>query len=265
MTRTDNRSGMLMAHQVAGYPTPGLCLEAGKALIEGGAEILEVQLPFSDPSADGTAIQTACSKVLASGYSVAQGLDYVREVHALYPDVPIFVMTYASLAYRPGVAEFVRRTVEAGASGLIIPDLPFDNDEGLGAECGKRGIHKVPVAAPSMSGERLAKLTGSGLEYIYVALRAGITGAKTVITDEMLGFIGKVSSGGAKVLGGFGITSGEQAGQLAPHVHAVVAGSVFVNIITGGYDPADEDASARRISAELREKAAELAGRQRKG
>lgn len=261
MNRTDKKSGILMAHQVAGYPTPRLCLEVGKALIDGGAGILEVQLPFSDPSADGVAIQTACSKVLAAGYSVAQGLSYIREIHALYPNVPIFVMTYASLAYRPGIAEFVGRVAESGASGLIIPDLPFDNDEGLGAECAKRGIHKIPVAAPSMSEERLVKLTGSGYEYIYAALRAGTTGAKTVITDEMLDFIGKVSSGGAKVLGGFGITSGSQAEQLAPYVHAVVAGSVFVNIVTSGYDPANEDTSSRRISSELREKASELAGK----
>ncbi|MDE5898897.1 MAG: tryptophan synthase subunit alpha [Treponemataceae bacterium] len=251
---------ILMAHQVAGYPDDGTCLAAGEALIAGGADILEVQLAFSDPSADGAAIQTACSAVLAAGYTVRRGMDYVREIRRRHPETPVYIMTYASLAYRPGIGSFVQMAADAGAAGLIIPDLPFDHDEGLGAACRERGIRHVPVAAPSMTAGRLEAMAHGGYECIYTALRAGITGSKTVITPEMLGFIGKASSGGAKIFGGFGITDARQAEQLAPHVHAVVAGSVFVNLITKNYDARNAGASCEKIAAALRAKAAELAG-----
>jgi tryptophan synthase alpha chain len=252
---------ILMAHQIAGYPDDKTALTAGEALIAGGAQILEVQLAFSDPSADGKAIQTACSAVLRNGYTVKQGFAYITELRQRHPEVPVFVMTYASLAYRPGVANFVKEAHDAGVCGLIIPDLPFDHDEGLGDACKKYGMFKVPVAAPSMTSERLERMVSGGFEYIYTALRAGITGSKTVITDDMLSFIDCVSRGGAKIFGGFGITSYEQAEALAPHVYAVVAGSVFVDSITDNYDAGDKEKSRRTIAVVLEKKAAELAGR----
>ena len=249
---------ILMAHQVAGYPDDETCLEVAEALIKGGAKILEVQLAFSDPSADGIAIQTACSKVLERGYTVKQGLDFIKKVHENHPEVKFFIITYGALVYRPGVENFVKMAKEAGVSGLIVPDLPFDCDEGLTEFCKKYGMQNIPVAAPSMTDERLVEMTSKGFEYIYAALRAGITGSKTVVTEEMLNFLDKVSAKGAKILGGFGITSGEQAEVLAPHVHAIVAGSVFVNIITQNYDPQKKEDSAKAISTKLCEKAREL-------
>lgn len=256
----DKNRRILMAHQVAGYPDDETAVAAGEALIAGGAGILEVQLAFSDPSADGKAIQTACASVLSRGYTVRDGLAYIAEMHRRHPAVPVFIMTYASLAFRPGIGQFVKDARDAGASGLIIPDLPFDCDEGLGEMCGKYGVCRIPVAAPSMTQERLDQMTRGGFEYIYTALRVGITGSRTVITDEMLAFIDRASKGGAKILGGFGITSGGQAAALAPHVYAVVAGSVFVNLITDNYDSARPGQSREAIAAALRSKAAELAG-----
>jgi tryptophan synthase alpha chain len=253
-------SRILMAHQVAGYPDDETAFAAGNALIKGGAQILEIQLAFSDPSADGVAIQTACSSVLSRGYTVGDGFSYIRRLHDTYPAVPLFVMTYASLAYRPGIENFVRTARDAGITGFIIPDLPFDCDEGLGAACRKYNLHQIPVAAPSMTKERLHKMASGGFEYIYTVLRAGITGGKTVITSDMLAFLDAAGSGGAKLLGGFGITSAEQAEVLAKHVYAVVAGSVFVNIITDNYDKSHPDESRRIIEEKIRIKAAELAG-----
>lgn len=251
-------SNILMSHQVAGYPDDETCLAAGEALIAGGAKILEVQLAFSDPSADGVAIQTACSSVLARNYTVKQGMAYMAEMHRRHPEIQIFIMTYASLVYRPGVENFVKMATDAGVSGLIVPDLPFDCDEGLTAACKKYGLHNIPVAAPSMTDERLKKMTSQNFEYIYTALRAGITGSKTVVTQEMLDFIDKTSAGGAKILGGFGITSGEQAKLIAPHVYAIVAGSVFVNIIRENYNPNSLEESRLAIQKKIKEKAQEL-------
>jgi tryptophan synthase alpha chain len=223
-----------MAHLVAGYPDASGCRAAAQGLIEGGADYLEIQIPFSDPSADGAAIRDACSSVLAQGFNVADSLALFADLHKDHPEVPLFVMTYASLAVTPGVAVFAEAVAKAGVRGLIVPDLPFDCDEGLAEACariGDPGLAVVPVAAPSMRKERLAAMAGLGRPYLYAALRAGITGARTEIGGDTIAFLASCAAGGSRVLGGFGVRSGAQAKLLAPHVHAVVAGTVFVEAI----------------------------------
>lgn len=226
----------LMSHLVAGYPTDELALTAARALVEGGADILEIQLPFSDPSADGPAIQGACTEVLERHYRTADGLKFIETIHKEFPEVPIYIMSYGSLIYTPGVAAFCKKAASVGVKGMIIPDLPFDFDEGLTAACKENGMINIPVAAPSMSPERLDKLAHAGFPYIYAALRVGITGTDTKIDQATLDFLSKVSAGGSKVYGGFGISNGEQSAALGNSVDAVVAGSVFVRIITENKD-----------------------------
>ena len=225
----------LMAHLVANYPDPSGCLAAAEALVEAGTSYLEVQIPFSDPSADGQSIMNACAATLTAGFSVADGLHLVDELKGRYPHIPVFVMAYANLAVSPGVAVFVDRLHQGGVHGLIVPDLPFDNDEGLADACAALAdppISAVPVAAPSMSRDRLINMASLGRPYLYAALRTGITGQATEIADSTREFLALCRSGGSKVLGGFGIRSHAQARQVADHVHAVVAGSVFVDAIT---------------------------------
>ena len=241
----------LMSHLVAGYPTTELALTAARALVKGGADILEIQLPFSDPSADGPAIQTACTKVLERGYKTADGLDFISTIHNEFPDITIYLMSYGSLIYTPGVEAFCKRAAATGVKGMIIPDLPFDFDEGLTAACKKNGMINIPVAAPSMAPERLEKLANAGFPYIYAALRTGITGTNTTIDESTLSFLKKVSAGGSKVYGGFGISNGEQAKALASSVEAIVAGSVFVRLITENQN--DEKKLASAVEAKARE------------
>lgn len=241
----------LMSHMVAGYPTDQLALTAARSLIKGGADILEIQLPFSDPSADGPAIQEACTKVLERGYRTAEGLKFIETLHKEFSDVPIYLMSYGSLIYTPGIRNFCKKASEAGVKGMIIPDLPFDFDEGLTAACKEFGMENIPVAAPTMSKERLEKLANAGFKYIYAALRAGITGTNTTIDQSTLNFISNVSKGGSKVYGGFGIYNGEQSEALASSVEAVVAGSVFVRLITE--NAGDQDKLAQAVESKARE------------
>ena len=244
----------LMAHLVAGYPTDELALTAARALVDGGADILEIQLPFSDPSADGPAIQGACTKVLERKYRTADGLAFIARLHKEFPDVKIYLMSYGSLIYTPGLENFCKKAAECGVNGMIIPDLPFDFDEGLTAACKANGMENIPVAAPSMSPERLEKMAKAGFPYIYAALRTGITGTQTSVDQATLDFIKKVGAGGSRVYGGFGISSGEQSALLGDKVEAVVAGSVFVRLITEHQN--DPDALYKAVRA----KAAEICG-----
>lgn len=222
----------LMSHLVAGYPTDDKAFTAAKALADGGADILEIQLPFSDPSADGPAIQSACTQVLKRGYKTKDGFSFITKLHETFPNVKIYLMSYASLVYTPGIKDFCKKASEAGVSGMIIPDLPFDFDEGLTEACIQNNMINIPVAAPSMSEQRLQKMANAGFPYIYAALRTGITGTATFIDNNTLEFLQKVSSGGSKIYGGFGISNGEQSKALCDYVDGVVAGSVFVRIIT---------------------------------
>ncbi len=241
----------LMSHLVAGFPTDEKALIAARALVAGGADILEIQLPFSDPSADGPAIQTACTEVLNRKYRTADGLNFIARLHKEFPDIQIYLMSYGSLIYTPGVENFCKKAAEAGVNGMIIPDLPFDYDEGLTKACKENGMINIPVAAPSMSDERLEKLAKAGFPYIYAALRAGITGTDTTIDQATLTFLQKVSAGGSKVYGGFGISNGKQSEALADYVEAVVAGSVFVRIISENRN--DDSALAQKITEKAKE------------
>ncbi len=241
----------LMSHLVAGYATDEISLEVARSLVKGGADILEIQLPFSDPSADGPAIQTACTEVLSRSYKTADGLAFIKKVHEEFPETTIYIMSYGSLIYTPGVDAFCKKASECGVKGMIIPDLPFDNDEGLTAACKANGMINIPVAAPSMAPERLEKLANAGFPYIYAALRTGITGTDTKIDDATLDFLNKVSAGGSKIYGGFGISNGVQSGALADSVEAVVAGSVFVRIITE--NKGDKDKLFEAVKAKAKE------------
>lgn len=255
---TTQKQIRLMSHLVAGYPNLETALQIADSLIKGGSSILEIQLPFSDPSADGPAIQTACAYALSKGYSTEKGLAFIAEVHKRHPNIPIFLMTYASLAYTPGIDLFIKKSKEAGVSGVIIPDLPFDQDEGLTESCKKWGLENIPVAAPSMTLERLNKMIDAKFTYIYAALRAGITGTETTIDTQTIQFLDAFSKGSSKILGGFGIRNGTQAKQLANHVYAIVAGSVYVNEITALYRAENESESKIKIATAIEKKAKEL-------
>ena len=247
----------LMSHLVAGFPDAETSVAVADALVRGGTSILEVQLAFSDPSADGPAIQTASTVALEKGFSTRKGLEIVKRIRDRHPETPIYVMTYGSLAFTPGVENFVVACKEAGASACIVPDLPFDDDEGLTEACRKHGLENIPVAAPSMRRERLEALASRGFEYVYAALRAGTTGSETTIDRATLDFIDAVGARGSKVLGGFGIRNGEQSRVLCRHVHAVVAGSVFVNLLLERPDTPEGRAEAL---AAIEAKARELSG-----
>lgn len=243
-------SSNLMAHLVANYPDENTAFTVAKSLVAGGASILEIQLPFSDPNADGPLIQNACSLTLEKGFKTKDAFNFIKKVHEAFPEITIYLMSYGSLAFTPGIRNFCKTASECGVKGMIIPDLPFDNDEGLTQACKEFGMENIPVAAYGMSDERLCKMTSFGFKHIYAALRAGITGTQTKIDDSTLDFIKKVSAGGAKVYGGFGIQNGEQSKILSPYVDAVVAGSVFVKIIS---ETKSLDELAAKITAKARE------------
>jgi tryptophan synthase alpha chain len=242
----------LMTHMVAYYPDREESLEVARAFVDGGAAYLEIQFPFSDPSVDGPVIQAACTQALEAGFRIDAGFALVREIKR-FASIPVFVMSYASLVFVRGVERFVRDAREAGASGLIVPDLPLGYDEGLFALAEADGIEAAAVISPTVREERLGDICALPGHYLYASLRTGITGQTTRIDEKSISFLKRIGTCGKKILAGFGVGNHEQVKQIAPHVHAVVVGSALIRCI--------EEAEGGDLYPPLKAKVEELAGK----
>lgn len=242
----------LMAHMVAGYPDWETSLETARGIAAGGAAFLEIQFPFSDPSADGPAIQAACTEALAAGFKVDDGWKLVEAVRKEFPTVPVFLMSYASIVVTKGVEAFVVRAKKAGVAGLIIPDLAPGADEGLYEAGRKHGLAVVPVIVPSVPPTRLEAILAPNPEWVYTAIRAGITGVHTTLTPELKAFLAALN-GRTKVLAGFGIDSPEQVRDLRESAHTVVVGSALVRAVAAASKEGGKAAVRKVLEAKVRE------------
>ena len=137
-------SSRIMAHMVASFPDRAGSLKVARALVDGGASMIEVQFPFSDPMADGPDIQAACARALSAGFTVSDGFELVGEICSA-TTVPVYIMSYANLLFAKGIDRFLAETKDAGARGVIVPDLPPDYDEGLFRSAAGLGLSAVPV------------------------------------------------------------------------------------------------------------------------
>lgn len=249
-----NAPARIMAHMIPFFPDLETSRAVVEGLIEGGVAYLEVQFPFSDPSADGPAIQAACSRALEEGFTVRDGFDFLAHV-CRQSEKPVFLMTYASIPVSYGVSRFVERAAEVGAAGIIAPDLPPDYDEGLYEAARAAGISVVPVLAPSVSDYRIALVKETEPTHVYAALRRGITGKETSIGEENLAFLRRLEPIGGLVMAGFGVRKPEQVRALREHVDAVVVGSLLVERISEAGSP---DAARKAVRTTVRD----LAGRE---
>ena len=241
----------VMTHLVAGYPDTDTSKKIALAMADGGAGYLEIQFPFSDPIADGPLIQEACTRSIAGGFTVDSGFRMIREITG-QTGVPVFLMTYANLAAAAEVREFVKKAKDSGVSGLIIPDLPFDYDEDLYAICREMNTISVPVVVQGISEPRLKKILDLKPQYVYAAVRKGITGEKSGIDGRTIEFLESISGEGIKVLAGFGIREKEQVARLSPHVHCAVVGSALVKRIKESMETgADTALNIRKMVSSL--------------
>ncbi|MCE3039117.1 tryptophan synthase subunit alpha [Helicobacter anatolicus] len=222
---------VLMGHIVGGFPTKETSLQAAQGIIEAGAKYLEVQFPFSDPSADGIVIEEACNIALKNGFKIQDGFDIIQE---LSQKAEILIMTYANIVFRYGVENFVKKAKESGAKGLIIPDLPIYQDEGLRKFAKKFHLYVVELIAPNTTQERIKILSQKSQgEFIYAVARAGITGSKTIISQDLFDYLDRIAKNcDKKIALGFGIQSYKQIQAIKDKIDIVVAGSYFVKQIT---------------------------------
>jgi len=223
---------LFMCHLIAGYPTQKESIAISKALLNAGADILEIQIPFSDPMADGSSISVASREALERGASVKNSLSVVKSVSK--GAASIVIMSYLNPVYRYGIAKFARDATKAGATALIIPDAPFDTEEGkeLVAEAKKNGLCMIPVISPGVPHERLRELAQDARGFVYCTSRQGITGANGKFVADLKSYMQEVREVFSIPLGlGFGIQTPADAKKASKLADIVIAGSVFVNAI----------------------------------
>ena len=230
----DNRAA-LIGYLPAGFPTVSGAIEAAKVMAGAGADIIEVGLPYSDPLMDGPVIAEAVHRALAAGTRVA---DVLRTVQAIASEsIPVLVMTYWNPVERYGVRAFARDLAQAGGSGLITPDL-IPEEAGPWLEASdSRGLDRVFLAAPSSTGERLARIAKACRGFVYAASLMGITGARDAVSGQAAGLVQRIRPHTElPVAVGLGVSSGAQAAQVAAFADGVIVGSAFVRRLLDAAD-----------------------------
>jgi tryptophan synthase alpha chain len=219
----------LMAHLVLGYPTLAESLRTAEAYVRAGVEILELQIPFSHPTADGPVITVACQEAVRQGVTVQDCLEAIRGLRATHPAQEIMVMSYVNRVYSFGFQAFVREMAQLDVRHLIIPDLPVDAV--LATDSVEYSAVKlVPVLAANVSDERLGKLLDMGFDFFYLMSDFKITGSGFGLHPRLQEVIATIKKRTpmARVGIGFGISTAEQARLVAGAADVAIVGSALI-------------------------------------
>ncbi|MGW3246387.1 tryptophan synthase subunit alpha [Streptomyces sp. NPDC001070] len=250
--RAEGRAA-LVAYLPAGFPTVEGGIEAAKAALEGGADVVEIGLPHSDPVLDGPVIQTADDIALRGGVRIKDVLRTVREAHAA-TGKPILVMTYWNPVDRYGTERFAAELAEAGGAGCILPDLPVEESEVWRKAAEQHGLATVFVVAPSSRDERLAKITAAGSGFVYAASLMGVTGTRESVGAEAADLVRRTRATTAlPVCVGLGVSNAAQAAEVAGFADGVIVGSAFVKRLLDAPDLEQGLAGVRELAADLAE------------
>nr|WP_202892374.1 tryptophan synthase subunit alpha [Kribbella shirazensis] len=241
----------LVGYLPAGFPSYDDGVDAIKALVDGGCDVLEIGLPYSDPVMDGVTIQRAAAAALAGGVRTRDVLSTVEKV-AAYSDVPVLVMTYWNPVERYGVDRFAADFAGAGGAGLITPDLIPDEGAEWIAAADKNDLDKVFLVSPSSTDERIAMTTAACRGFVYATAVMGVTGARDKPSDLAAPLVARVKAAtGIPVGVGLGISNADQAAGVAAFADAAIVGAALVKALEDG-GPAGVRALAESLSEGVR-------------
>jgi tryptophan synthase alpha chain len=259
---------------VAGDPSYEASLSYVEALDRGGADVVELGLPFSEPIAEGPTIQSAIVRAMEAGMTPERYFSFAEDLDV---EASLVCMTYYNLIYRyradedgPGPGSFVRRAAAAGIEGLVVPDLPAEEADPLREACDEHGLDLVFIVSPTTGEDRLANLLATASGYLYVQARLGVTGARDEVSDQTAETLDRVARVESEIREtslpkavGFGIKTGEHAEQIvAAGADGVIVGSALVDIVAEGLRRDDPPVV---VSDRIEAKARELAAGARRG
>jgi tryptophan synthase alpha chain len=226
------RRAALIAYVCAGDPSLEDTVRIVPRLAEAGADVIELGIPFSDPIADGPAIQAASLRALRSGTTARGVLGAVRRIRERDPTTPLVLMTYLNPVLAYGLEAFAADASAAGVDGVIVPDLPVDEAAPLSAALGRVDVDLVLLAAPTTSAERLARIGRESRGFLYCVSVAGVTGARSGLPPELPKQLAEARArSSVPVAVGFGVSTPDQARTLAAHADGVIVGSALVSLL----------------------------------
>jgi len=238
--RAEGRAA-LVTYVMAGDPDPDTSLAILRALPQAGADVVEFGLPFTDPMADGPAIQAAALRALKAGQTTARTLDLVRRFRAEDADTPVILMGYFNPIYIYGVERFLADAKEAGVDGLIVVDLPPEEDDELCLPALRAGLAFVRLATPTTDDRRLPAVLANTAGFVYYVSITGITGAATPDFGKVSAAVERIKRHTPlPVVVGFGVKKPEHAAAVAQGADGVVVGSALIDALRATLDPSDQ-------------------------
>jgi len=237
--RAEGRAA-LVTFVTGGDPSPARTGEVLDALVAGGADVIELGLPFTDPMADGAAIQAANLRALAAGVRTDDLLAIARDFRARHADTPLVMMGYFNTIDQRGVERFASEAHAAGVDGVICVDVPPEEDDVLGPQLRAQGLHLIRLATPTTDGARLPAVLDGASGFLYYVAVAGVTGGRSAGSDEVNQAVARLKQAtDLPVSVGFGIRTPDQAAAIARIADGVVVGSAIVELVGKNADAPD--------------------------
>jgi tryptophan synthase alpha chain len=225
------RDILLMTHIVIGYPSFAASLEIVDAMVEAGVDLMELQIPFSEPMADGPVILAANQKSLAAGSTVERCLEFAATVSRKHP-IPFLFMSYYNVLFRAGVTTFVERMRAAGVKGAIVPDLPPEEAGEYLPAMERADLCPIFIFSPSTSEERLRLIASQARGFVYCVARKGVTGVHTTFSAELDAYLARCRAATRLPLAlGFGVQDAADVAFLRGKVDIAVVGSATLRLL----------------------------------
>lgn len=237
----------IMPFATAGYPTLDLSEQIILALVEAGADGIEIGVPFSDPIADGTAVQHTSQVALEQGTRLVDVLELVRRLRAKGVTVPLLLMGYLNPGLKYGIERYVADATAAGADGFIVPDLPVEESDAFHAACVANGRSLVYMVAPTSTEARFKATAERASGFIYCVAVTGVTGARESLTDTLGSYLDRIRTyTDVPLVVGFGISKPEHVQEVGQHAHGAIVASALINAMNAVPD-AEKPAAATRF------------------
>ncbi len=245
-----------MPYMMGGFPDAATARRVARAYADGGADLVELGIPFSDPLADGPVIHAAATAALEAGATLETALEACQEVAA---DVPVVVMGYTNMILATGEAQFAACLADAGAAGAIVPDLPLGEGAGIREAFAGAGLALVPLIAPTTPAERRKEICARAQGFVYLVSTVGVTGERAGLPPELAELVAAAKTESeVPVAVGFGISTAEQVAAVGADADGVIVGSRLVREVQ---DAPDAEAAADAVTGFLREAREALAGK----
>ena len=223
------KTAALIPYVTGGFPSIAGCAQAIAAFIAGGADIVELGVPYSDPVADGPVVQASSHQALLAGVTTDDVFDLAERFLA---QVPFALLVYVNNVLAYGPERFFARAAASGVEALVIPDLPVEESTALAVQAAACGVAIVPLAAPTSTDARLGRLAAAATSFVYCVSVTGVTGARAAVGDELPGLIERLRRQTERPLAvGFGIATPEHAARVATLADGVIIGSQLIKLL----------------------------------